>query len=282
MLARIGKLLTREPQHGDVGGKHLAALVGIGVNGILPLVELGELEWHPERAEVVADALRVGRLAHYANACSRQLKCAGDALRLAHHEALAVEDEDAGKADAERGVMARRHGDVAGEHVDLAIQQRRETLALEHRAKLDGILVAENGHRQGAAEVTLMPLQLPSASTAEYPLGPLPTPQSDAHARARPPARWPARGKSRLAPRGRARWQNARLDERVPSCRPLRVHPVERGNVLWTAQVPLLRPTLVHEPRCVPRTGHGQVLTFARPWVRRRRAPCRRGPEVVR
>jgi len=177
VLARIGELLAREPQHGKRPRKALGSSCRCRLRRRPAICRtLESSKGILKRAKVAADpcASAVSALRRCA---LPQLERAGNALRLAHHEALAVEDEDAGKADAEGGVVARRHGDVAGEHVDRP-SCSAEKRQLEHRAKLHGILVARDGPSPGPrAESTLMPLQAPRRSTVEYPLGPSPTPQ---------------------------------------------------------------------------------------------------------
>ena len=88
-----------------------------------------------------------------ADARARELERARNVLRLAHHEALTVVDQNAREADAERGIGGGRHGDLAREHVDVARLQRRQPFLERQRAEAHCILAAEHSRRQCAAEV---------------------------------------------------------------------------------------------------------------------------------
>ena len=153
---------------GNVRRQHHATLVGVGHDRVGPLCEFHQLEGHLEAGEIIDDALLVGGFRRDANARARQLQRAGDVLRLAHHEALSVIDQHAGKADAEGGVAARRHRRCCA-----TARRSRPTAAPRTRRSagssrnFTASLVPMTPAASALQKSTLMPDQTPCALTEE-------------------------------------------------------------------------------------------------------------------
>ena len=136
-----------------VGGVGVAAAGFVRLDRFLAGRERHRFERHVVGAEIIGEIeLRGGALLH-ADRGVVELQRRGDLERLAHHEALAVEERDGREIEPERGVARQRPRRIARQHVDFARLQRGEPILGRQRHEFDLAGIVEDRGGDGAAEI---------------------------------------------------------------------------------------------------------------------------------
>ena len=136
-----------------VGRVDVAAAGEEGGADLVDLLDDHRLEGHLVGAEVVGEVELGGGARRHADRGAVQLLGALHAELLGHHEALAVVVGDGREIEPQRGVARERDRRVVGQQVDFARLQRGEALLRGQPDILDLLGIAEDGGRDGAADI---------------------------------------------------------------------------------------------------------------------------------
>ena len=154
VVSRIGRVgCARGVEAHTVAGVDITAPGEEGGTNLVDVVEDNRLDGHLVGAEIIGQ-VELGRTAgRNADRGAVKLLGAFHAELLVHHEALAVIVGDAGEIEAEGGVAGQRPGRVVGQHVDFTGLQRGEALLRRYWRVLYLLRIAEDGGRDGAADI---------------------------------------------------------------------------------------------------------------------------------